>query len=129
MKKKDGVSTIDDATSSNPNTSHPVLLIAPATILTQWQQELRDWCPDLLTRICHGSDNDSAFELVAQKKLHILITSYETCLSQLNNVHRTDWSFAILDEVHRLKNHEAKSIIAYRNQLNIKIKIGLTGTG
>jgi SNF2 family DNA or RNA helicase len=112
-----------------PRAFPPVLLITPATILTQWQQELREWCPQLICCVCHGADKEQALELVQQRKAHILITSYETALSQLSNVNRIPWSLAILDECHRLKNHEAKSTIAFQRELKIHIKLGLTGTG
>lgn len=82
---------------------HPVMLIAPATILLQWQQELHDWCPQLQVRIMHGADKAAVIDLAKACRLHVLITSYETCQSQMNALRNIEWTLAILDECHRLK--------------------------
>jgi SNF2 family DNA or RNA helicase len=46
----------------------------------------------------------------------------------MSNVNRITWSLAILDEVHRLKNLEAKSTQCFMREFQTRIKIGLTGT-
>jgi SNF2 family DNA or RNA helicase len=58
----------------------PVLLITPATILHQWQEELSEWCPDLKVQVCHGGEKEKAFEAIKERRANILITSYEVSL-------------------------------------------------
>jgi len=41
-------------------------------------------------------------------RFHVLITTYETIISDLEQLRKVDWRVAIIDEAHRLKNRNCK---------------------
>jgi len=41
-------------------------------------------------------------------RFHVLITTYETIISDLEQLRKVDWRVAVIDEAHRLKNRNCK---------------------
>ena len=41
-------------------------------------------------------------------RFHVLITTYEVIISDLEQLRKVDWRVAIIDEAHRLKNRNCK---------------------
>jgi chromodomain-helicase-DNA-binding protein 4 len=98
-------------------------------LIGQWQSELRSWAPDLNVVLYHGSADARAF-LVDQEfyytdqfvpkgtavklkkhsvtKFHVLITTYEVVLKDINVLSKIKWKTLIVDEAHRLKNPRAR---------------------
>mmetsp|Transcript_46978 Transcript_46978/g.109578 ORF Transcript_46978/g.109578 Transcript_46978/m.109578 type:complete len:2415 (-) Transcript_46978:291-7535(-) len=66
---------------------------------------------------------------LAKPKLDVCITTYETLTSSSAEVFRKvpRWGYLIVDEAHRLKNREAKALVALRS-LGCPFKLALTGT-
>ena len=60
-------------------------------------------------------------------KFNVLLTSYETCLTDLEHLYGMRWFFVVVDEGHRLKNKTSKLSEAFR-QLKIDRRLLLTGT-
>ena len=114
-----------------PNTGvrGPYLIVAPLSLIGQWQSETKSWAPDLNVVLYHGSadardflvKNDFFFtdqfvsKTTANKlrkqhvtKFHILITTYEVVLKDINVFTKIKWKALIVDEAHRLKNSSSK---------------------
>lgn len=105
------------------------MIVAPLSLIDQWQSELQSWAPDLNVIIYHGSAEARDF-LVAHEfyysdqfipkgdaaklrklqvtKFHILITTYEVVLKDTTVLSKIKWRTLIVDEAHRLKNHKAR---------------------
>jgi len=56
----------------------------------------------LVTVICQGHPIPDVF------RFHVLITTYEVIISDLEHLRKVDWHVAIIDEAHRLKNRNCK---------------------
>ena len=56
----------------------------------------------LITVICQGHPIPDVF------RCHVLITTYEVIISDLEQLRKVDWRVAIIDEAHRLKNRNCK---------------------
>jgi len=41
-------------------------------------------------------------------RFHVLITTYEVIISDLEQLRKVDWRVAVIDEAHRLKNRNCK---------------------
>jgi SNF2 family DNA or RNA helicase len=107
----------------------PFLIVAPLSLIEQWQSELRSWAPDMNVILYHGSAAAREF-LVKQEfyftdqfipkadvaklkklqvtKFHVLITTYEVVLKDISTLSKIRWKTLIVDEAHRLKNNKAR---------------------
>jgi hypothetical protein len=107
----------------------PFLIVAPLSLIGQWQAEAKTWAPDLNVVLYHGSA-DARDYLVKQDffytdqfvpkataaklkknhitKFHILITTYEVVLKDVNVMSKIRWRALIVDEAHRLKNPRSR---------------------
>eukprot|EP00980_Cylindrotheca_fusiformis_P012454 scaffold3054_cov129-Cylindrotheca_fusiformis.AAC.18 len=107
----------------------PFLIVAPLSLIGQWQSEALTWAPDLNVVLYHGSADARDFlvkqdfyytdQFVAKAtaiklkkqhvtKFHILITTYEVAMKDINVLSKIRWRALIVDEAHRLKNHKSR---------------------
>jgi superfamily II DNA or RNA helicase len=106
------------------------VLVAPASLLGNWTQELERFAPSLKILVAHPSAMPATElkEITAKQLLDIdlVITSYGT-LQRLPWLASTTWRHAILDEAQAIKNpgtrqtRAAKALLAHS-------RIALTGT-
>lgn len=83
-----------------------ILLILPATLRTQWQQELKDkfFLPSVVLEAksynaFKKEGNDNPFDQDA-----IVICSYQFAAKRKSELSRVGWDLIVLDEAHRLRN-------------------------
>ena len=96
------------------------LVVAPTSILQNWQREANKFVPGLKTCVFHGSKRklDPAADLI--------VTSY--ALMRLDpKISDARWTLAILDEAQAIKNPESQTAQA-AFALNAKHRWSLTGT-
>jgi non-specific serine/threonine protein kinase len=110
--------------------TRPSLLVAPASLLANWQQEAERFTPSLRCLIAHPSTMTSeelrALDAERLTGIDLVITSYGT-LMRLPNLLAMRWHLAIADEAQALKNPSAKQTQAVK-QLQAEARIALTGT-
>jgi non-specific serine/threonine protein kinase len=107
----------------------PSLLVAPASLLANWDDEIGRFAPTLRRRIFHPSTSDIDLASLAPKDFDgydLAITSY-SMLSRLPALAAASWHYVILDEAQAIKNHNAKQTRAAK-ALNARARIALTGT-
>jgi superfamily II DNA or RNA helicase len=108
----------------------PSLLVAPASLLANWTDEIARFAPSLDLIIAHPSAMPS--EKLAKvgtdnlKDADLVITSYGF-LSRLPSLQTTSWRLAILDEAQAIKNPAAKQTKSVK-QLKAEARVALTGT-
>ena len=107
----------------------PTLLIAPTSVIGNWQKEIEKFAPHLTTFIHHGAerDKDSAVfaKLCAQQDM--LITSYTLARKDNALLNSIAWHRVVLDEAQNIKNPKAaqtKAILKFK----AKHRLALTGT-
>ena len=88
------------------------LVVAPASILDQWRQELHKWAPELRAMIVRGTQDDRSWQWRAE--VHVAIVSYETLRSDFGGgdqcpLRRKTWDVLVADEAQRIKNRNATS--------------------
>lgn len=110
--------------------TRPSLLVAPASLLANWQQEAERFTPSLRCVIAHPSTmtKDELHGLDAERLagVDLVITSYGT-LMRLPNLLALRWQLVVADEAQALKNPAAKQTKAVK-QLQAEARIALTGT-
>ncbi len=108
----------------------PHLLVAPASLLANWQAEIERFAPSLATRVAHPSAMPAG-ELadVGSADLgdvDLVITTYGT-LARLEALRAREWSLVILDEAQAIKNPGTRQTQAVK-ALKAQARIALTGT-
>jgi non-specific serine/threonine protein kinase len=115
----------------NPH-APPALLVAPSTLLANWDAEIKKFAPSLSFRIAHPSeipqnrlaDPDLLREVCGG--FDIVATSYGM-ISRLDSFSKMKWSRIILDEAQAIKNPAARQTKAVK-KLSAPIRVALTGT-
>jgi superfamily II DNA or RNA helicase len=108
----------------------PHLLVAPASLLANWQAEIERFAPSLTTRIAHPSAMPSR-ELaeLAEADLagtDLVITTYGT-LARMAALRAREWTLVVLDEAQAIKNPGARQTQAVKT-LKAQARVALTGT-
>eukprot|EP01018_Ginkgo_biloba_P012371 Gb_05671 [translate_table: standard] len=114
--------------------SKPVLVIAPKSTLPGWDQEFRQWAPDLNVIIYQG-DKESRIcirehEFYSPKKrvlFDVLVTSFELAMVDNFVLQKFKWSSIVVDEGHRIKNFRSKLGTLLKQQAT-DFRLLLTGT-
>jgi len=110
--------------------TRPSLLVAPASLLANWQQEAERFAPSLRCLIAHPSamaqEELRALDTERLADTDLVITSYGS-LMRLPNLLAMRWHLAVADEAQALKNPSAKQTKAVK-QLQAEARIALTGT-
>ena len=101
------------------------LVVAPASLLYNWQQEIQKFAPLLRTMVFHGNSRNVAD--IDPEKYDVLITSYGTLRSDSENLLSYSYGLAVLDESHNIKNPAAQ-VTGVVQQLNALVRIALSGT-
>jgi superfamily II DNA or RNA helicase len=108
----------------------PSLLVAPASLLSNWVAEIERFAPVLKTLVAHPSampaDRLKALRPASFTGLDLVITSYGSLL-RLPWLAEIRWQLAILDEAQAIKNPNAKQTRA-AGRLQARARIALTGT-
>lgn len=124
----------------------PAIVVAPATVLKQWQRHFTLWWPRFHVRILHPSssaweeDGSSAKKRprstapepklvvrdVVNAKRSVLITSYEQ-LRRHEDLLYDKFEYVILDEAHKIRNPDALITLSCKRFLTPR-RILLTGT-
>ena len=106
------------------------LLVAPASLLANWEAEIARFAPDLRVMVAHPSAMPATdLKSVGRDEIDavdLVITSYGSLL-RLPWVTTTRWRLAVLDEAQAIKNPGAKQTRAAK-QLDARVRIALTGT-
>jgi superfamily II DNA or RNA helicase len=110
--------------------TQPSLLVAPASLLANWAEEIERFAPSLQHLIAHPSAMPAA-ELKAAPpralaQTDLVITSYGSLL-RVPWLGETQWRMAVLDEAQAIKNSEAKQTRAVK-KLKARARVALTGT-
>ena len=111
----------------------PSLLVAPASLLANWKNEIARFAPALDVIFAHPSETqpqplkeivtDPAGELSGKD---LVVTTYGL-LARLPSLRQTEWRLVVLDEAQAIKNPEARQTRTVK-ELRAQTRIALTGT-
>lgn len=102
----------------------PFLVVAPLSLVQQWQNETETWT-EMDCIVYHGNTEsreimknyefhffDSSGRVDRSKpiKFNILVTTYEVAMKDIRLLQRIHWRCLIVDEAHRLKNHQSRLV-------------------
>jgi superfamily II DNA or RNA helicase len=98
----------------------PCLVVAPASVLYNWQREIARFRPSLRVNLYHGPSRglDDA---------EVTLTSYATLRNDIEQLGERDWDTVVLDEAQNIKNADSQAARAAFD-LRARFRITLTGT-
>ncbi|RAJ00407.1 SNF2 family DNA or RNA helicase [Chitinophaga skermanii] len=98
------------------------LVVCPASVLPNWLQELQRFAPTLNVIQFNSSEPYTAFS-----PFDVVVTTYNLMQTNDEQFAQIQWSNAVLDEAHTIKNYQTKTSKAAMN-LQADFKLILTGT-
>jgi superfamily II DNA or RNA helicase len=101
------------------------LIVVPASLIANWQQEVLKFAPSLRLLTVYGSDR---VKIIDQFRDHdIVLTSYGTLLADIRFLKDYRFNYIFLDESQTIKNPDSQRYKAVR-LLQSRNKVVLTGT-
>ncbi len=104
---------------------HPVLILAPTSVLSNWKSEIQTFTPGLKALLLHGQQRHQYFPFIEDNDL--IITSYPLLIRDLQLLLAHPWQMLILDEAQAIKNANSLTAKAVR-EFNATINICMSGT-
>ncbi|HVY49589.1 MAG TPA: SNF2-related protein [Minicystis sp.] len=101
------------------------LIVAPTSVVTNWERELARFSPTLSVALWHGADRKEQVDAV--KDAEVVITSYALLRRDEEFLSKLDLGYAILDEAQHIKNPMSATAAAAK-RLKAKRRLALTGT-
>jgi SNF2 family DNA or RNA helicase len=103
----------------------PALIVAPVSVLGNWQQEIRRFAPALKLLVLHGAKRKERFASIGVAD--VILIGYPLLLMDGPLLMERDFSFVILDEAQTIKNPQAK-VSQAAQALRAEHRLALTGT-
>ncbi len=105
----------------------PSLIITPASLVYNWQEEFRRFAPELSVGVVAGNQAQRRELLERYQEWDVLVTSYDLLKRDIAEYEEKQFSYQVIDEAQFIKNHStaaAKSVKVIRS----RVKYALTGT-
>ncbi|EAW12534.1 chromatin-remodeling ATPase INO80 [Aspergillus clavatus NRRL 1] len=114
----------------------PFLVIAPASTLHNWQQEITKFVPDIKVLPYWGSAKDRKvlrkfwdrkhITYTKESEFHVLVTSYQLVVLDSQYFQKVKWQYMILDEAQAIKSSQSSR---WKNLLGFSCRNRLLLTG
>lgn len=118
-----------EAAGSEPQKLLPTLLIAPTSVVGNWQKEIEKFAPQLRSLVHHGSQRIQDQQTFQQISLQhdVVITSFTLARKDAKLLSSVDWHRLVVDEAQNIKNPKAEQTKAIL-KLPAQHRLALTGT-
>lgn len=103
----------------------PSLLVAPTSVVYNWERELSRFAPSLKTLVLHGSARRERFGDIAEAD--VVVTSYALLRRDQEQLQKQNFHYLILDEAQNIKNPQSQAAKA-AGKLQARHRLCLTGT-
>ena len=105
--------------------TRPALIVAPTSLMSNWQDEAARFTPSLKVLLLQGKDRARYFDRIGQSD--IVLTTYALLPRDEDILMRHDFHLLILDESQYIKNIRSKAT-QIASSLKARHKLCLTGT-
>merc|ERR1719268_358999 len=108
----------------------PFLVIVPLSTLSNWMLEFEKWAPSVTTLSYKGSPaaRRAVQGQIRAGRFNVLVTTYEYIIREKAILSKLRWKYMIIDEGHRMKNHNNKLTVTINTFYSTSHRLLLTGT-
>merc|ERR1719167_405633 len=108
----------------------PFLVIVPLSTLSNWMLEFEKWAPSVVTLSYKGSPaaRRAVQGQIRAGRFNVLVTTYEYIIREKAILSKLRWKYMIIDEGHRMKNHNNKLTVTINTFYSTSHRLLLTGT-
>ena len=103
------------------------LVVAPASLVFNWGEELRRFAPELKFVLVTGTQGERRNKLEAYREADVLVTSYDLLKRDTELYEGKEFLYQIIDEAQYIKNHQTVAAKAVK-VINSRVRYALTGT-
>jgi hypothetical protein len=103
----------------------PALVVAPTSLMGNWQDEAARFAPGLRVLLLHGKDRAASFDRIPE--VDLVLTTYALLGRDEDALRQHRYHLLILDEAQYIKNHRAKAAQT-ACLLDARHRLCLTGT-
>lgn len=103
------------------------LIVAPASLVYNWGEELEKFAPQLRVRLLAGKAEERAQMIAQYENADVLVTSYDILKRDIDQYESIPFLYEIIDEAQYIKNQTTAASKAVK-LINSKVRFALTGT-
>ena len=103
------------------------LIICPASLVYNWQEEFRRFAPELKVSLIVGTQTERAEKIHRYQESDVLITSYDLLKRDIAEYEDRSFAYQVLDEAQYIKNHSTAASKAVK-VIRSRTRYALTGT-
>ncbi|MCH8547687.1 MAG: DEAD/DEAH box helicase [Balneolaceae bacterium] len=101
------------------------LILAPRSVIHNWQAESEKFTPEFKVYIHHGTDRIG--DISDWPDADLCITTYSTMRNDIEVIENISFDYAILDESHTVRNPASKTFMALK-RIKAKNRLCMSGT-
>jgi SNF2 family DNA or RNA helicase/uncharacterized Zn finger protein len=101
--------------------SRQCLIIAPASLIENWERELTRFAPSLTVVRYHGAKRE------LDERHDVFLTTYQTAVRDSSRLANRPFSLLIVDEAHLMKNADTRGAKTVKS-INSQYRLALSGT-
>jgi superfamily II DNA or RNA helicase len=98
------------------------LVVAPTTLVSNWQHECERFAPGLDVAVYHGAQRK-----LDTKSCDVVLTSYGLARNDFSKLEKTEWRIVVIDEAQNIKNHTAEQSKAIK-KIKGDFRVAMSGT-
>jgi SNF2 family DNA or RNA helicase len=105
----------------------PVLVVAPTSLIYNWENELKKFAPGLKTLVLYGTQKERRNLREELQAADVMITTYSLIAKDIDEYKNIEFKFCFIDEAQQIKNPRTLASRAVKS-LNADSRFALTGT-
>lgn len=115
------------AESEESDTRKTSLIVCPASLVYNWENELEQFAPVLKKELIVGTAEERKRKLDSAGEYDVLITSYDLIKRDVELYRNIKFEYQFIDEAQFIKNHMTQAAKAVK-EMHARHKFALTGT-
>jgi SNF2 family DNA or RNA helicase len=111
----------------NKEERKPAIVVAPTSLIYNWEREIEKFAPKLRTMVIYGKQRDRIDLIKSIEDADVVITSYTIMAKDIDNYRSIEFSYCFIDEAQQIKNPKTSAAKAIKSVI-AQARFALTGT-